>query len=294
VIEAAILIEAGRHTLFDKLILTACSVETQIARGMVGRWGMSPKIGPIGFNEEAQSGLGLQRPYSEATARDIDNEVKRIAEECFEQATSLLKANRARLDTLAQALLKEDSLDEQQILECAASFEGHADNLAAALFGGLTISAPGAVVQRIDVPDELRAIVFAPHQRLTTRQAREAVAQQFSREDAVFNASRCALLIRALLLRDYPALREAMDDRWHQPQRAALFPAMAALIEAAYRGGADGACLAGAGPSILALCARDPAPVEAALQSAADVLAVPGAVLRLRPRNFGSRVEVHA
>jgi cell division protease FtsH len=90
---------------------------TQIAHQMVVRWGMSPKIGPIGFNEEAQSGLGLQRPYSEATARDIDNEVKRIAEECFEQATSLLKANRARLDTLAQALLKEDSLDEQQILE---------------------------------------------------------------------------------------------------------------------------------------------------------------------------------
>jgi cell division protease FtsH len=90
---------------------------TQIAHQMVVRWGMSPKIGPIGFNEEAQSGLGLQRPYSEATARDIDNEVKRIAEECFAQATSLLEANRARLDTLARALLKEDSLDEQQILE---------------------------------------------------------------------------------------------------------------------------------------------------------------------------------
>jgi homoserine kinase len=184
--------------------------------------------------------------------------------------------------------------DERLILECAAGFEGHTDNLAAALFGGLAICAPGAVVQRIDVPDELHAIVFAPHQRLTTRQAREAVAEQFSREDAVFNASRCALLIRAMLLRDYPALREAMDDRWHQTQRTALFPAMAALIEAAYGGGADGACLAGAGPSILALCARDPAPVEAAMQSAADELAVPGAVMRLRPRNFGSRVEVHA
>jgi homoserine kinase len=182
--------------------------------------------------------------------------------------------------------------DERLILECAAGFEGHTDNLAAALLGGLAICAPGAVVRRLDVPDELHAIVFAPEQRLTTRQAREAVAQRFSREDALFNASRCALLVRALLLRDYGALREAMDDRWHQAQRAALFPAMTALIEAAYRGGADGACLAGAGPSVLALTARDPAPVVGALQAAADSLGVAGSVLRLRPRNFGARVEV--
>jgi homoserine kinase len=184
--------------------------------------------------------------------------------------------------------------DEELILENAAGFEGHTDNLAASLFGGLVICAPGTSVRRIDVPDELHAIVFAPEQRLTTRQAREAVAQQFSREDAVFNASRCALLVRALLLRDYAALRDAMEDRWHQSQRAALFPALTALIEAAYGGGADGACLAGAGPSVLALTARDPTPVENALLAAADSLGVPGSVLRLRPRNFGARVEVRA
>jgi homoserine kinase len=184
--------------------------------------------------------------------------------------------------------------DERLILECAAGFEGHTDNLAASLLGGLVICAPGAAVQRIDAPDELHAVIFAPRQRLTTRQAREAVAEQFSRDDAIFNASRCALLTRAVLLRDYAALREAMDDRWHQRQRAALFPPMSALIEAAYQAGADGACLAGAGPSVLALCARDPGPVEAALQSTADRLSVPGAVMRLRPRNFGARVEVRA
>jgi homoserine kinase len=184
--------------------------------------------------------------------------------------------------------------DERDILDCAAGFEGHMDNLAASLFGGLAICAPGALVQRIDVPDELHAIVFAPLERLATQQARQAVPEQFSRDDAVFNASRCALLIRALTLGDYAALREAMDDRWHQPQRAALFPPMVPLIEAAYAGGADGACLAGAGPSILALCAHDPAIVEDALRSAAAGLDVPGTVLRLRPRNFGARVEVRA
>ncbi len=96
------------------------------------------------------------------------------------------------------------------------------------------------------------------------------------------------------MLADWPSLREAMDDRWHQRQRAALFPAMAALIDAAYAGGADGACLAGAGPSVLALCARDPQPVAAALQAVAAELGVTGTVLHLRPRNFGARVEVRA
>jgi homoserine kinase len=184
--------------------------------------------------------------------------------------------------------------DERVILECAAEFEGHVDNVAAAMHGGLVICAPGAAVQRINVPDELHAVVFAPEQRLATRDARQAVPAQFSRADAVFNASRCALVVRALLLADYPALREAMDDRWHQPQRAALFPPMTALIEAAYGGGADGACLAGAGPSILALCSHDPEPVQAAMEEAATVLGVDGVTMRLRPRNFGARVEVRA
>lgn len=184
--------------------------------------------------------------------------------------------------------------DERAILECALTFEGHMDNLAAALMGGLVICAPGAAVQRIDAPDELHAVVFAPHQRLATVAARQAVPAQFSREDAIFNAARCALLVRAVTLRDYAALREAMDDRWHQRQRATLFPAMAALIETAYEAGADGACLAGAGPSVLALCSRDPERTGTAMQATADRFGVPGTVLTMRPRNFGARVEVRA
>ncbi len=68
--------------------------------------------------------------------------------------------------------------DEAAILDCAASFEGHVDNLAAALLGGLAICAPGAAVQRIDAPDELHAVILAPDQRLATREARQAVAQR--------------------------------------------------------------------------------------------------------------------
>jgi cell division protease FtsH len=90
---------------------------TAIAHEMVVRWGMSPKIGPLAFREEGSGdGLGLSRPYSEATAREVDTEVKRIADECFAEAMRLLTDHRGQLEALTQALLKEDSLGEEQIL----------------------------------------------------------------------------------------------------------------------------------------------------------------------------------
>jgi len=90
---------------------------TMIAHEMVVRWGMSPKIGPLAFTEDGSDGaLGLARPYSEATARDVDTEVKRIADECLAEATRLLTEHRPQLVALTQALLKDDSLDEEEIL----------------------------------------------------------------------------------------------------------------------------------------------------------------------------------
>ena len=90
---------------------------TLIAREMVVRWGMSSKIGPLAFAEDGQtSSLSMVRPYSEATAREVDLEIKRIADECFAEAMRLLIDNRNRLDALARALLAEDSLGEEKIL----------------------------------------------------------------------------------------------------------------------------------------------------------------------------------
>jgi cell division protease FtsH len=90
---------------------------TQIAHEMVVRWGMSPQIGPLAFAEDgAGPGLGMARPYSEATAREVDTEVKRIADECYSEAIRLLTEHRSQLNDLSTALLKDDSLDEDRIL----------------------------------------------------------------------------------------------------------------------------------------------------------------------------------
>jgi len=89
---------------------------TRIAHEMVVRWGMSPKVGPLNYSD-GEGTMLQQRPYGEATAQLIDDEIRRIAEECQVEAEKMLGEHRSQLDSLAQALLRNDSLDERQILE---------------------------------------------------------------------------------------------------------------------------------------------------------------------------------
>jgi cell division protease FtsH len=91
---------------------------TMIAREMVVRWGMSPRVGPLNLgSDDGASPLGIaQRPFSESTAALVDAEIKRIVEECLAEAQRLLAENRERLEALAAALLAEESLDEAEIL----------------------------------------------------------------------------------------------------------------------------------------------------------------------------------
>ena len=92
---------------------------TQIAREMVIRWGMSPEVGPLNYSDDPQAGSPIlaQRPFSEATAELIDREVKRIVEECLDEAHRLLLEHRDQLEALTRALLREDSLEEDAILQ---------------------------------------------------------------------------------------------------------------------------------------------------------------------------------
>ncbi len=89
---------------------------TRIAQQMVVRWGMSPKVGPLNYGDSDGAAF-QQRTYSEGTAQLIDEEVRRISEECLAEAERLLQEHRSQLDALTRALLKSDSLDEAEILE---------------------------------------------------------------------------------------------------------------------------------------------------------------------------------
>ncbi len=95
---------------------------TDMARQMVTRWGMSPEVGLLHLTNDGEDNFlggsgGMGKGYSEALARVVDREVRRIIDECYEDAVSVLKQERARLDALASALLEQESLDEPEIRE---------------------------------------------------------------------------------------------------------------------------------------------------------------------------------
>ncbi|MCL4265512.1 MAG: homoserine kinase [Anaerolineae bacterium] len=141
-----------------------------------------------------------------------------------------------------------------QILQFAAEKEGHPDNVAPALYGGLVLGVAhetGLHIERFALP-ELQAVVVLPDFHLLTSEARAALPAQVSRQDAIFNAARTPLVIRALQTADYDLLGIAMQDRLHQPYRIPLIPGMAQAFVAAQAAGAKGVALSGAGPSLIA------------------------------------------
>ena len=167
--------------------------------------------------------------------------------------------------------LTGNTLDKEALLAMAVDLEGHPDNVTPALMGSLTLSYTTDTQQRylrLPFPEELVLIVAIPAFELPTTQARSVLPAQVSRADAVFNCSRTALFIYALQTRRYDLLATAMDDRLHQPYRAALVPGMTEAMTAAYAAGALGVALSGAGPTLLAIAQTNIATVAASLHDA--------------------------
>jgi homoserine kinase len=151
------------------------------------------------------------------------------------------------------------ALEEQELLTAACELEGHPDNIAAALLGGLTVSCqvPGALrVLRAIWPESLAIVVATPEQQLATKASREVLPLIVSRADAIFNVQRVAFLLEALRTSDFALLREAIEDRLHQPYRAAIVPGLKEALELRHPS-LLGVCLSGAGPSVVALAQQD-------------------------------------
>lgn len=175
-------------------------------------------------------------------------------------------------------------LAEQTLLAAATALEGHADNAAPALFGGMT-----SVVESDDAepralrwqwPEDVRFVVATPYTGLATKTARAALSPTISRKDAVFNLQRVLSLVHALQNHEYDRLREALQDRWHQPARAALVPHLGAVL-AINDADVLGAYLSGAGPSVAVLARRDFARVERLLASTCEAAGTPVTVRTL-------------
>jgi homoserine kinase len=154
---------------------------------------------------------------------------------------------------LADALLGT-KLDPDALLEVAVDLEGHPDNVAACLRGGVVVAylgRDGWRAERLEAHPSVRPVLLIPeHERLATDDARRMLPRQVPLVDAAFNAGRAALAVVALTRRP-DLLAEALEDRLHQSRRLPLVPASRALFEDLRQAGIP-VCVAGAGPSLLA------------------------------------------
>ncbi|MGH3089519.1 MAG: homoserine kinase [Rubrobacteraceae bacterium] len=168
-------------------------------------------------------------------------------------AAALVGGAVAANDLLGRAMAAPD------LLNLVCDLDGHPDNAAPALLGGLiigTLTPEGIKSVRLE-PKDLAAAVVVPDFTVSTSSARHALPESVPHRDAVFNVGRSGLLLGALATGEYDLLRVAMQDRLHQPYRAHLIPGLEEVIEAALESGAYGACLSGSGPTVLAFSPKE-------------------------------------
>jgi homoserine kinase len=149
------------------------------------------------------------------------------------------------------------ALNEDSALRYASEIEGHADNVGAALTGGLVVTSVrpdgSVIVVRKKWPLEIRVVAVSPDLELNTTGSRAVLPQTVRREDAIHNLQRSALFIAALEERRYDLLWDAMQDRLHQHCRQHLIPGLAGILSQPRSPGLLGIALSGAGPSVVAL-----------------------------------------
>ena len=201
----------------------------------------------------------------------LDNQVPR---------TRGLGSSSAVVASVAGAALKSKGADGgiARVFEIVTELEGHADNAAAAVFGG-TVAVVDGGVKRIEVHSSIQPVVAIPREHLKTSDARMALPQSVPLEVVTRSLGRLVFLIEGLRDANPDVLRHARGDEIHEPQRASMSPVTGELIDAALRGGALHASWSGAGPSVLAL--TTPETVGRVIGAMGGVLGPEGEVLAL-------------
>lgn len=180
-----------------------------------------------------------------------------------------------------------------EILHIASEIEGHPDNVAPALLGGLQVCAlsDGKVAHvRVPLALPLTVALFVPDVPMPTREARGVIPRRVDLHDAVYNISRACLLVAALASGELDALRIGTQDMLHQPPRMRLFPTMPVLFHAALEAGALGVYLSGAGSTVAAFVQGDGRPVANAMAEAAAHDSVSGRPLVTTIREAGAKL----
>ncbi|MGQ9730609.1 MAG: homoserine kinase [Candidatus Zipacnadales bacterium] len=184
---------------------------------------------------------------------------------------------------------------QQDLLAIATEIEGHPDNVAPALLGGLTVChvrEAGVGCVRVEPVDPPRVVVAIPEYEVSTEMARQVLPKRVSHIEAVRNIGNAAAIVAAFATGRYEVLGTAMTDWLHQPYRAPLIRGMAETIAAALEAGALGAALSGSGPSIIAFAKGNEESVARAMQQTLAEASVTAASLVLDISREGATMVI--
>ena len=161
---------------------------------------------------------------------------------------------------LVSAFVNKQELTDDEFFKIAYQFEPHPDNLLPAWKGGFTIALMDnkkTYYQKLDFPEDIKAIVAIPDFQLSTEEARKVLPKEIPFSDGIFNVQRASLFVSAIMEKRYDLIKIAMEDKFHQPYRKKLIPGFDDVIKAALQNGALGASLSGAGPTIVAFATEN-------------------------------------
>jgi homoserine kinase len=225
-----------------------------------------PSVVPGG--DENLAVRGLIRAWEEAGVT-VDGRVALAARSEVPVARGLGASGAAIVAGLiAGEFLRSSELGNERLLALAAAEEGHPDNVAPSLLGGLVAAAPVGeadriITQRGALFEKYLIAAVVPELALSTRLARDALPSHVTHQEAVRSQQRSFFLYQALVEGRTWDLRALVEDTLHQPHRAPLIPAFRDLIGCAYEHGAQAAWLSGSGPTILVLVEGAPEKAEA-------------------------------
>lgn len=197
----------------------------------------------------------------------------------------------------ANALLGSPFSDEE-ILKMAIETEGHPDNVAPAMLGGLVASIVHEErVISLKLPAKanrspMHVTIVLPDFDFPTKQARAILPKQVERKDAIYNISRAVLVTEALRTGDLDLLGKAMTDALHQPYRLPLIPGAQAALEAARHAGAAAVALSGAGPSLIAFSSKLEPAIGAAMKRAFEAAGLTARIFELGTSYEGAEVSI--
>ena len=196
---------------------------------------------------------------------------------------------------LAANELSGKKMTQKDIIDWATELEGHPDNVVPAILGGMSVSfqAEGKVfTTQVPVPAQLAFAVMVPDFELSTKLAREALPKTYSKADCIHNLSRAAYLVASFNAGSLVGLREALNDKIHQPYRISLIKDGKYILEKSRQLGAAGEFISGAGPTLIALYDKSDSAFKTKLEETLNQLTSKWTLLDLNVCRQGARIEV--